>query len=109
MKTVKVMSIIGIVIFSFSLLCLLGFSNNIEDYEAAIGWGMIAVIYGIAYAIASLVSSMKHSKQTNNTNNKVELSSITEELERLGHLKENNVLSQEEYEVMKAKILKVMI
>ena len=39
MRTVKVMSIIAIVVFSFSFLCLVGFSNNIEDYEAAIGWG----------------------------------------------------------------------
>ncbi len=105
MRTVKVMSIIAIVVFSFSFLCLVGFSNNIEDYEAAIGWGIIALIYGIPYAIASLVSSIRCGKKESSQDNKTNFVSVTEELMRLSTLKENKVISEEEYEVMKAKLL----
>lgn len=105
MRTVKVMSIIAIVVFSFSFLCLVGFSNNIEDYEAAIGWGIIAMIYGIPYAIASLVSSIRHGKKENDIGSKGNFMSVTEELVQLGTLKEKNAISEEEYDVMKAKLL----
>lgn len=101
MKTVKVMSIIALVVFSFSFLCLVGFSNDV-DYEAAIGWGIIAVIYGIAYAIAALVSSSKYNKKETNT---VSVTSVTEELVQLGTLKEKQAISDEEYQVMKARLL----
>ena len=57
MKTVKIMSIIGCVVFALSVLCIIGFSES--DTEAAMGWGIIASIYGIALSIVGIVQSNK--------------------------------------------------
>ena len=61
MKTIKVMSIIGIVIFGISLVSIIVFMpvepNDYSDIEAvdkALGWGIISTIWGIAYAITCL-------------------------------------------------------
>ena len=70
MKVVKVMSIIGIVIFSLSFLVILflmpetsyGWTEiEIENAEVAIGWGLISSIWGIAFAITCLVQATKKS------------------------------------------------
>lgn len=58
MKTLKVMSIIGLVWFSISLICLIAFNTPV-DYESSIGWGILAVLYGISFAIVALVQSRK--------------------------------------------------
>ena len=72
MTTVKVMSIIGIVLFSIgfiSIVVLLPQSQynytdlEIENMEAALGLGIMIAIYGIAYSITCLVQSNKHKKQ----------------------------------------------
>ena len=57
MKTVKIMSIIRCVVFGLSVLCVLAFSES--DTEAAMGWGVIASIYGIALSIVGIVQSNK--------------------------------------------------
>ena len=57
MKTVKIMSIIGCVVIGLSVLCILAFSES--DTEAAMGWGVIASIYGIALSIVGIVSQIK--------------------------------------------------
>jgi len=71
MTTVKVMSIIGIVIFSLGFLSIVGLlpqSENsytnleIENMEAAMGLAIMIAIYGIAYSITCLVQSNKHKK-----------------------------------------------
>ena len=56
MKTLKVMSITGLVIFSFSLICLIGFATPV-DYDAAIGWGIIGMLYAIPFSIVVLVQA----------------------------------------------------
>lgn len=58
MKTLKTMSLIGLIWFGICFLCLVSF-NNPFDYEAAIGWGLYAVLFGIALAIVGLVKSKK--------------------------------------------------
>ena len=72
MITVKVMSIIGIVHFSFGFLSIVGLlpqseynytDLEIENMEAALGLGILIAIYGIAYSITCLVQSNKHKKQ----------------------------------------------
>lgn len=79
MKTLKVMSIVGIVIAGLSYLCIVVFSNAV-DYEAASGWGIIAGAYLLAFSIVVLVKNKKWKEQTkpkdkiNNLKNK--LSSI---------------------------------
>ncbi|WP_110654465.1 hypothetical protein [Salinicola halimionae] len=55
MKTVKVMSLIGIVFFSLCLLFLLVCMES--DVEAAAGWGMFATLYGIGFAITAFVQA----------------------------------------------------
>jgi hypothetical protein len=71
MTTVKVMSIIGIVIFSIGFLSIVGllpqsesnYSNlEIENMEAALGLGIMIAIYGIAYSITCLVQSNRYKK-----------------------------------------------
>ena len=72
MTTVKVMSIIGIVLFSIGFLSIVGLlpqseynytDLEIENMEAALGLGILIAIYGIAYSITCLVQSNKHKKQ----------------------------------------------
>ena len=55
-KSIKVMSIIGLVIGVFGFLCIIGFDNPI-DYEAAIGWGIIVAFYLVAFSIVGLVAA----------------------------------------------------
>ena len=68
MQTVKVMSIIGIIIFSIGFLAIVGWSPtnttsytnaDIDNSNAEIGFGILLSIYGIAYSITCLVQSSK--------------------------------------------------
>ena len=72
MTTVKVMSIIGIVLFSIGFIAVIGLSpvdeydltvTEVENMMAAMGMSIILIIYGIAYSITCLVQSNKHNKQ----------------------------------------------
>lgn len=58
MKTIKIMSIIGLVVSALSWICLAAF-DNYYDYESAIGWGFIAVLYLIAISIVGIVQANK--------------------------------------------------
>ena len=62
MSTIRVMSIIGIVIFLLTILCV-SLWGGTADNDAALGWGYIGAIYGIAFAIVGIV-------QTNNIKKK---------------------------------------
>ena len=62
MSTVKVMSIIGIVMSGFAFLCLISF-NNQTDYVSGIGWGIILVFWTIAQSIVGIVQSSKQIKK----------------------------------------------
>ena len=61
MKTLKVMSIIGIMWF---MLC---FSNIVVlmhiDLKASVGWGVLAVLYGVIFSIVALIKSIKVNKK----------------------------------------------
>lgn len=58
MKTLKVMSIIGIVYF---VLCFLGaaYCWSVGDYSSASGYVTWAVLYGLALSIVTLVQATK--------------------------------------------------
>ena len=58
MKSLKIMSIVGLILAGLSWICLVSFANVI-DYEAAIGWGIIAVWYLIAISIVGIVQANK--------------------------------------------------
>lgn len=53
----KVMSIIGIVWFSLALVCVIAFASN--DVDAAIGWGLLGMLYAVPFAIVALIKSNK--------------------------------------------------
>ncbi len=91
----KTMSIIGIVWFSLSLLCVLAFSGS-YDLEAAAGWGVLGLLYAIPYAIVGLVKSSKSGSPKLN---------ISSELLKLNELKEKGILTQEEFNHKKAQLL----
>lgn len=61
MKTLKVMSIIGIVLAVVAFLCLCAW-DNVFDYVSAIGWGLYAACYLLAFAIVGLVQAGKNLK-----------------------------------------------
>ena len=62
MTTLKVMSIIGIAIFILSIVFIYIFSDpygNNYDIDAALGWGLIPCLYGIAFSIVVIVQAFK--------------------------------------------------
>ncbi len=61
MKVFKIMSIIGIALAGVSFICLIAFFNEV-DYEAAIGWGMYAAMYLLAFSIVVLVKNKQINK-----------------------------------------------
>ena len=87
------MSIIGIVWFSLSLICILPFSES--DIEASAGWGMLGMLYAIPLAIAGLVKSNKPKNELN----------VTAELVKLSELKEKGILSEDEFQAKKKDLL----
>ena len=89
------MSIIGIVLFSLSLICILAFFES--DLEASAGWGMLGMLYAIPLAIAGLVKSNKPKKELN----------VTAELVKLSELKEKGILSEDEFQAKKKDLLKI--
>ena len=98
MKTIKVMSIIGIIILGVSLFFLFA-SIGMESYEGAAGFGIIAILFALPYTIACLVISSKV------TSKKTEID-IYDNLLKVHSLKEKGILSEEEFEMQKQNILK---
>jgi len=89
----KTMSIIGIVWFSISLLCILAFYET--DLDASTGWGMLGMLYAIPYSIVSLINS-----------NKIGENSSYNDLIKLNDLKEKGILSEDEFNSKKIDLLK---
>ncbi len=87
------MSIIGIVWFSLSLICILAFLES--DIEASAGWGVLGMLYAIPLAIVGLVKSNKPKKELN----------VTAELVKLSELKEKGILSEDEFQAKKKDLL----
>jgi len=56
MKTLKIMSVIGIILFSFILIVL------IENHDI---YGMGGIMYGIAISVVGLVQANKSLKDSN--------------------------------------------
>lgn len=95
MKTLKVMSIIGIVYFPFCLLISLGFSRS--DPFAAAGWGLLSTLYAIPFSIVVLVQA----------NKKTVKGSSASDIEALSKLKEKGILTDSEFNSKKTGILGV--
>ena len=58
MKTLKVMSFIGLLLSVLAIVGMFLF-NNTDDYEHAIGWGMVLATWTVAQSIVSLVYSIE--------------------------------------------------
>jgi hypothetical protein len=89
----KVMSIIGIVWFSLSLLFIVSLIES--DPNAAAGWGILGLLYAIAFAIVALVKSLSKAKPIVN---------VHDQLLRLNELKEKNIISEEDF-IKKKEVL----
>ncbi len=60
MKSLKVLSIIGIVLYALFLLGIMGDEwnmNNVDDWDALQGGVMIASAYGLALSIVGVLKS----------------------------------------------------
>lgn len=90
------MSIIGIVWFSLSLICIVALLNS--DMEAAAGWGVLGMLYAIPYSIVGLVKSNNTLKKETN---------VSQELIKLVELKEKGVLTEDEFQAKKIDLLKM--
>lgn len=97
MKTIKVMSIIGISLFTLSMICLVAFVG-IEDYEGAAGCGMMAIFYALPLSIVTLITSFKTGKRSD--------SDSYDELLKLHSMIDTGILSEEEFNARKQKLLK---
>jgi hypothetical protein len=98
MKTIKVMSITGIIILGVSLFFLFT-AIGMESYVGAAGFGIIAILFALPYTIACLVISSKVTGKKTETD-------IFDNLLKLHGLKEKGILSEEEFEMQKQNILK---
>ena len=58
MKTIRVMSIIGCAVFVISILCISAWGDT-PDNDAALGWGIIGCLYGVALSIVGVIQSSK--------------------------------------------------
>lgn len=93
----KVMSIIGIAWFSLSFLCLVAFNKN-GDAVAAVGWGILGMLYAIPYSIVGLVQSIKKAESKK---------SVTQQLIEFAELKEKGILTEDEFLAKKIDLLKM--
>lgn len=89
-----VMSIIGVVWFSLSLICIFAFADT--DIDAALGWGMLGLAYAIPYSIVGIVTTKK--KKGSGLDG-------TQELVKLNQLKEKGILTDDEFQQKKQEIL----
>jgi hypothetical protein len=87
------MSIIGIVWFSLSLFCILNFAG--PDDEAAIGWGVLGLLYAIPFSITALVKTLNKTKKPTN---------VYEQLIKLQELRDKNIFTEDEF-VKKKEVL----
>ena len=58
MKTINIMSIIGLVVFILTFICVIAWGDT-PDNDAALGWGMIGSMYGVALSIVGIVQANK--------------------------------------------------
>jgi hypothetical protein len=97
MKTLKIMSIIGIVYLSLCFVFIVILTSQNSDSGAA-GWGILALLYAIPYSIVGLVQASKLSKDVRD---------VSTELLKLNELKEKAILTEEEFNSRKARILNI--
>ena len=94
MKTLKVMSIIGIVFLSLSLIFIIALA---EPNSPAAGWGIISSLYSIPFCIVALVQSNKKT---------ISNEGAISDLIKLNELKEKGILTELEFNKRKIELLR---
>jgi len=61
MKSIRIMSIIGISWAAFCFVMICACMTYPADYEASSGWGVFAIVYLLAFSIVALVQNNKRS------------------------------------------------
>lgn len=90
----RVMSIIGIILFS---LALLGMLEQVDsDWEAAAGFGFLGLLYAIPYSIVGLIEANK---------NRIKRDNYLDELIKLNELKDRGIISESEFNLKKEVLL----
>ena len=56
------MSIIGCAVFVISILCISAWGDT-PDNDAALGWGIIGCLYGVALSIVGIVQTNNKKKR----------------------------------------------
>ncbi len=96
-KSMKVMSIIGIVFLSLCLLLMIVFfDEEPPDEEAAAGIAIWGLLYGMALAIVGVVSASKKTKS--------QITDFATELNKLAELKEKGIITEDEFNQQKTMI-----
>ncbi len=107
MKTMRVMSILGIVFFTLSILIYLAFLvGSVEVYiqitnelvEILSLMGFLGLLYALSLSIVMFFKSVKKQKNLINAY-------VTEELIKLYDLKEKGILTEEEFNTKKVQLL----
>lgn len=91
----KVMSIIGIVWFAFCLILIIALAGS-NNPEAAAGWGILGLLYGVPFSIVALVKSL---------GNKKPIINVHDQLLKLNELKEKNIITDEDFNKKKDVLL----
>ncbi|RFS15055.1 SHOCT domain-containing protein [Emticicia sp. C21] len=114
MKTLKVMSIIGIVWMGLCFIVISTVQND-SYYDASkanidtlAGWGYFGLLYLLAFSIVALIHANKQSKLANLKESKIKLqpSNTSEKLIQLDELRQKGILSEDEFQAMKIDILR---
>jgi len=90
----RVMSIIGIIWFSITLLGMMDQAD--VDWEAAAGLGFLGLLYAIPYSIVGLIDANKNKNKRDN---------YVDELIKLNDLREKGIITEKEYTVKKDSLL----
>ena len=69
MKTLKVMSILSLVITTFAFLVMIACDNS-YDYAGGIAWGILLSFWSIAYSIVGLVQAKRNDVFKSNDQNR---------------------------------------
>jgi len=102
MKSTKSLSLASIIVFSISLWIIVSFID--VDNEAALGWGLISTIYGIVVSSISY-SKMNRQIKLNTLHENTEIGIIEKDLIKLNKLKNNGLITEEEFVKRRDKIL----
>ena len=103
MKSLKVMSIIGIIFFSITLMFV--FLLWDVDTFSGMAWGAFGLMYALPFSIVALVSTNAYLKK--NSEKIPKSFALVEHLAQLTSMKEKGNLTEDEFQMYKKSINKL--